>query len=73
MPKGQQPKEQHRRKSSGTHPASSAAGDTQLDNAPQAVGGKLKSDIDEVLDEIDQVLEANAEEFVNSYIQKGGQ
>jgi ubiquitin-like protein Pup len=30
-------------------------------------------DIDELLDEIDEVLEANAEEFVRSYIQKGGQ
>lgn len=36
---------------------------------------KLESDIDvdELLDEIDAVLESNAEEFVNSYIQKGGQ
>jgi ubiquitin-like protein Pup len=25
------------------------------------------------LDEIDSVLEANAEEFVKSYVQKGGQ
>jgi ubiquitin-like protein Pup len=30
-------------------------------------------DIDELLDEIDEVLESNAEEFVRSYIQKGGQ
>ncbi|HVF53280.1 MAG TPA: ubiquitin-like protein Pup [Actinomycetota bacterium] len=30
-------------------------------------------DVDELLDEIDSVLEANAEEFVRSYIQKGGQ
>ncbi|MCY3806937.1 MAG: ubiquitin-like protein Pup, partial [bacterium] len=27
----------------------------------------------DLLDEIDEVLETNAEEFVNSYIQKGGQ
>jgi len=31
------------------------------------------SDIDALLDEIDGVLEENAEEFVNSYRQKGGQ
>jgi ubiquitin-like protein Pup len=26
-----------------------------------------------ILDEIDEVLEENAEEFVRSYVQKGGQ
>ncbi|MQA98894.1 MAG: ubiquitin-like protein Pup [Actinobacteria bacterium] len=31
------------------------------------------SDVDDLLDEIDEVLEINAEEFVRSYIQKGGQ
>lgn len=34
---------------------------------------QLRSDTDEILDEIDGVLEANAEEFVSQYIQKGGQ
>lgn len=34
---------------------------------------KDTSDVDELLDEIDEVLEANAEEFVRSYVQKGGQ
>ena len=29
--------------------------------------------LDELLDEIDQVLEENAEEFVKNYIQKGGE
>ena len=28
---------------------------------------------DELLDEIDSVLEVNAEEFVRSYVQKGGE
>lgn len=28
---------------------------------------------DDLLDEIDGLLEDNAEEFVNSYVQKGGQ
>ncbi len=31
------------------------------------------SDVDELLDEIDEVLEENAEEFVKNYVQKGGQ
>lgn len=34
---------------------------------------KLSEDVDDLLDEIDSVLEENAEEFVRSYIQKGGQ
>ncbi|MGH8888128.1 MAG: ubiquitin-like protein Pup [Acidothermaceae bacterium] len=34
---------------------------------------KLNEDVDSILDEIDDVLEENAEEFVRSYIQKGGQ
>jgi len=36
-------------------------------------GDKIKADLDGLLDEIDEVLEENAEEFVKSYIQKGGQ
>jgi ubiquitin-like protein Pup len=34
---------------------------------------KLKSELDDLLDEIDEVLETNAEDFVKSYVQKGGQ
>ena len=34
-------------------------------------GEKLKEDIDDLLDEIDSVLEDNAEEFVRNYVQKG--
>lgn len=34
---------------------------------------KLKADLDDLLDEIDEVLETNAEDFVKSYVQKGGQ
>ncbi len=36
-------------------------------------GEKLKADLDDLLDEIDDVLETNAEDFVKSYIQKGGE
>jgi ubiquitin-like protein Pup len=36
-------------------------------------GEKLKAELDDLLDEIDEVLEDNAEEFVRSYVQKGGQ
>jgi prokaryotic ubiquitin-like protein Pup len=33
----------------------------------------LDSDVDDLLDEIDDVLETNAEDFVKSFIQKGGE
>ncbi len=36
-------------------------------------GKKLKEDMDRLVDEIDDVLEENAEEFVKSYVQRGGQ
>jgi prokaryotic ubiquitin-like protein Pup len=40
------------------------------DNAHKA---ELDSEVDSLLDEIDDVLEVNAEEFVRSFVQKGGQ
>ena len=36
-------------------------------------GEKLKAEMDDLLDEIDEVLDTNAEEFVKSYVQKGGE
>jgi ubiquitin-like protein Pup len=36
-------------------------------------GEKVKADLDDLLDEIDDVLETNAEDFVRSYVQKGGE
>lgn len=38
-----------------------------------AHGAALKDDMDALLDEIDGVLEENAEEFVRNYLQKGGE
>jgi ubiquitin-like protein Pup len=34
---------------------------------------KLAAETDDILDEIDDVLESNAEDFVRAYVQKGGQ
>jgi ubiquitin-like protein Pup len=34
---------------------------------------KLTEDVETMLDEIDEVLEENAEEFVRGYVQKGGE
>ena len=32
-----------------------------------------ESELDDLLDEIDELLESNAEDFVKNYVQKGGQ
>ncbi len=50
----------------------SETADTAAD-AVTETGDKIKADIDDLLDEIDDVLETNAEDFVKSYVQKGGQ
>lgn len=34
---------------------------------------EMGEDVDSLLDEIDEVLEENSEEFVRAYVQKGGQ
>ena len=50
------------------------------DEGPESDGGqvsattaRLDQDVDGLLDEIDGVLETNAEEFVKGFVQKGGQ
>lgn len=47
----------------------------EVEEAPATseTGEKLKAEMDDLLDEIDEVLESNAEDFVKSYVQKGGQ
>tara|TARA_B100001778_G_scaffold160120_3_gene131570 strand:+ start:4272 stop:4472 length:201 start_codon:yes stop_codon:yes gene_type:complete len=50
--------------------------DTSLDEQEVSLNqtnSELASELDGLLDEIDSVLETNAEEFVKSYVQKGGQ
>ncbi|MBI4943945.1 MULTISPECIES: ubiquitin-like protein Pup [unclassified Kineosporia] len=44
--------------------------------APPPAAGQAQAkddDVDAILDEIDDVLETNAEEFVKGFVQKGGQ
>ncbi len=55
--------------------AAPARTEETVDDAPASSrsGEKIKADLDELLDEIDGVLEDNAEEFVKSYVQKGGE
>lgn len=47
--------------------------DTDTTEAKNLQNEELTADVDDMLDEIDAVLEENAEEFVAGYIQKGGQ
>jgi prokaryotic ubiquitin-like protein Pup len=47
--------------------------DEQVEAAEETQAEAQTDDVDDLLDEIDEVLEANAEEFVRSYVQKGGQ
>ena len=41
--------------------------------SPASQGSAAETDVDAMLSEIDAVLEENAEEFVRSFVQKGGQ
>jgi ubiquitin-like protein Pup len=53
--------------------ADRAEGEVQQQAANTAAGDRLKAELDDLLDEIDEVLETNAEDFVRSFVQKGGQ
>jgi len=59
--------------------SSSTPSETPADEIDELAVGKnnhaenLKADLDQLLDDIDSILETNAEDFVNSYVQKGGE
>jgi prokaryotic ubiquitin-like protein Pup len=42
-------------------------------SAGQIFDAAVLGEVDDLLDEIDEVLEKNAEEFVRGYVQKGGE
>ncbi|WP_414639252.1 ubiquitin-like protein Pup [Actinophytocola sp.] len=59
-----------------THRQGGGDGDEDVDGAApagQERREKLGEDVDTILDEIDDVLEENAEDFVRAYVQKGGE
>jgi ubiquitin-like protein Pup len=60
-------------KSKPTARAEEAVETDEAAPATAETGEKLKAELDDLLDEIDDVLETNAEDFVKSYVQKGGQ
>ncbi len=63
---GQEPQQQRR-----ARPADSGSQTDSSDRAERK--HQLDEDVDALLDQIDDVLEENAEEFVRSFVQKGGQ
>lgn len=63
-----QEQKQPRKSSESEEPADVAPAGAVAERKEQ-----LDEDIDAILDEIDDVLETNAEDFVKSFIQKGGQ
>ncbi len=57
-----------------TRPADRDGGEPDDAAVPTAPVTQTKDeDVDAMLDEIDDVLENNAEEFVKGFVQKGGQ
>ena len=44
-----------------------------IENRLAGKGENIKKKLDGILDEIDDILEENAEEFVAGYVQHGGQ
>jgi len=65
VPQEQEQKKTQKRSGGGSDEAGQVSSATK--------GEKLKEEMDDILDEIDSVLEENAEEFVKSYVQKGGE
>ena len=64
------PEQEQKRKTTKERPVETVE---ETDSATTERGDRLKADLDELLDEIDEVLEDNAEEFVRNYVQKGGE
>ena len=63
--------QQHRTTKRGDESEDAPAVEEGMDVAERKE--RLDEDVDAILDEIDDVLEENAEDFVRSFVQKGGQ
>ena len=50
-----------------------SASEEELVSSKSRESQRQDHDIESILDEIDDVLEANAEDFVRNYVQKGGE
>jgi ubiquitin-like protein Pup len=65
--------QEQKKKSTGSDRTAEAETEVVETPATSERGEKIKAELDDLLDEIDEVLEDNAEEFVRNYVQKGGQ
>lgn len=64
---------EQQRKSKPKHKSDEAAVEEEVRTNEENSSGAIKDELDDLLDEIDDVLETNAEEFVKNYVQKGGE
>ena len=62
--------QKQRSKDGGGDPSESPAAGTKK---VEKKGKELHDEMDALVDEIDAVLEENAEEFVKNYVQRGGE
>jgi ubiquitin-like protein Pup len=67
----QEQSEKHAEKSQSPQPPKAETAQRKTNVAEK--GEKIKKDLDKIIDEIDGVLEENAEEFIRSYVQRGGE
>jgi ubiquitin-like protein Pup len=65
--------QEQKKRGSGTRTTETTEVEVEEAPASSERGEKIKAELDDLLDEIDEVLEDNAEEFVRNYVQKGGQ
>lgn len=63
----------HKQKQQRIHHASDKAVEVTSTPPRVVVERDIKKELDDLLDEVDAVLEENAEAFVEQYEQKGGQ
>ncbi|PLS28477.1 Pup-like protein [Bifidobacterium anseris] len=63
---------QEQRNTAHTHDDQTAAADAALRTQETGAYAAI-DDLDAILDDIEEVLETNAEEYVNGFVQKGGQ
>jgi ubiquitin-like protein Pup len=61
----------HERPKSRHRPRADAVSEKSVERGVDAKD--LERELDDLLDEVDAVLEENAEEFVKAYVQKGGE
>jgi ubiquitin-like protein Pup len=69
MPTREPGEQQHRARQDDDQVEEAVASESDLAARKDA----LDADIDAILDDIDEALETNAEEFVRGFVQKGGQ